>query len=134
VLGVEPSGVISRFWRAYLERTSDPAASRKDLMAALAARKDFVLPFREEEIVLFRWASQEMPDAWKAKYYLGLSLWAKGRLPEALDAIRDLAPTDDPTFYLSRAWLRRTLASKGEGSDLTAALAQGPALWRPGTL
>ncbi len=123
-------GVMGRFWMAYVQRISNPPASRDALLAAIAEPIDGVTPFREEEIGLFRWACQEAPDAWKTKYYLGLALWAKGRTPEAFDVFRPLSPVDAPTFYLARAWLRRTLVSKGENVDLATAVEQGPTLWR----
>jgi tetratricopeptide (TPR) repeat protein len=123
-------GTMSRFWQAYLQRSSDPAASRRLLTEALEAPIEFVVPFREEEIPLFRWTTQTRTEAWKAKYYLSLVLWSKGRTTEAFDAIRELKPSPAPAFYLTRASLRRGVSPKGEGADLAEALAQGPSTWR----
>ena len=45
---------------------------------------DFVFPFRRETLEALKWADSIISD-WKITYFLGLNLWGKNRIDEAIE-------------------------------------------------
>jgi len=119
-----------RVWQAYLTKDSAAGESRKFLEEALALSPWLVFPFREESIPVFSWASKERPDEWKARYYLGLIYWGKGRVEEASALLDACDRADFAPFFLARAALRREAAPERARADYERALALDPKAWR----
>ena len=93
----------SCYWLSYLLREENPVQSRVCMRKAQGLSPWLVFPFREESIPVFRWASEENPEDWKAKYYLALILWSKGRVPEAREWFDSCGIQPDfAAFYLAR--------------------------------
>lgn len=93
------------YWLAYLLKDEAPQESRVHLNKAESLSPFLVFPFREESIPVFQWASKTSPEDWKAKYYLGLIYWSKGRVQEAQELLDDCGNPDFAPFYHSRAHL-----------------------------
>jgi tetratricopeptide (TPR) repeat protein len=95
-----------RVWRAYL--TEDPGALDDGV------NPDFVFPYRPESIPVFQWAVAS-DHHWSWVYLLGLNLWARDRVPEAVELFIGLGQRPDyGPFYVSRA----LMVSDFEGGDL----------------
>lgn len=105
-----PDYPTSCAWLAYLFRDEDPEKSREYLDKVQGLSPWLVFPYREESIPVFQWAIQANPQDWKAKYYLALILWSKGRVPEAhqqFDSCGNLP--DFAPFYLARGHFYKSI-------------------------
>jgi tetratricopeptide (TPR) repeat protein len=126
-----PQYPTSRYWISYLFREEDPAKSLANLDEAQKLSPWLVFPFREESIPVFRWASQSIPDDWKAKYYLALILWSKGRVTEARDcfdacgSMPDFAP-----FYLARGHFYKSIDLQQAQIDFEKAVEVDAQSWK----
>ena len=61
---------------------------------------DFVFPFRRETIEVLKWADSIISD-WIITYFLGLNLWGKNRIDEAIEKFISLKNVPNhSTFYL----------------------------------
>ena len=95
-----------RVWRAYLTEDSGALDSGVD--------PDFVFPYRPESIPVLKWAVAS-DSHWSWAYLLGLNLWARDRVPEAVELFIGLGQRPDyGPFYASRA----LMGSGSEGGDL----------------
>jgi tetratricopeptide (TPR) repeat protein len=90
------------YWLAYLTRKNDKSKTRTYLDKAQNLSPLLVFPFREESIPVFQWASSVNPSDWRAKYYLALIYWSKGRVQEARDKFDKCGQPDYAPFYLAR--------------------------------
>jgi Tfp pilus assembly protein PilF len=97
----------AQYWIAYLLRDGSPDRSRNHLMQAEQASARLVFPFREETIPVLEWAVKRQPESWKAKYYLSLLLWSKGRVGEAEQLLESCGSPDFAPLYQARAYFRR---------------------------
>ncbi len=131
MLEMAPEHPMISYWKAFLNRERDPAASRTDLIRAREFSPYLVFPFREESLMPLEWALDQDPGDWKAGYYMGLILWGKGRAAEAVSALAACGDPDFAPFYLSRAVLNRQSDPEGMLSDLQQALYLERDSWRP---
>jgi tetratricopeptide (TPR) repeat protein len=118
------------YWLAYLLKESAPEQSREYLNKAQNLSPRLVFPFREESIPVFRWASDRLPSGWKAKYFLGLILWSKGRLEEARNLLIDCGTPDFAPFYLARGHLFKEINPEKTLSDFEEALKVDRKSWK----
>jgi tetratricopeptide (TPR) repeat protein len=118
------------YWLAYLLKDEKPAGSRMYLHKARSLSPRLVFPFREESIPVLRRAFETLSDDWKAKYYLGLIYWGKGRLQEARELFDDCGQPDFAPFYIARSYLRKKSDSRKTLADLEKALAVDNKDWR----
>jgi tetratricopeptide (TPR) repeat protein len=105
-----PDYPTSCTWLAYLLREEDPEKSQKYLNRARELSPWLVFPYREESIPVFRWAALANPQDWKAKYFLALILWSKGRVTESrsyFDSCGNLS--DFAPFYLARGHFYKSI-------------------------
>jgi tetratricopeptide (TPR) repeat protein len=126
-----PDYPTSCYWLSYLLMEEDSEKSRMYLEKAQKLSPWLVFPYREESIPVFRWASQSNSQDWKAKYYLALILWSKGRVPEAreyFDACNshpDFAP-----FYLARGHFYKNVDLQQSQVDFERAVKINPETWK----
>lgn len=119
------------YWRAYLLKDHDPEQSRAMLERAGGLSPYLVFPFREESIPVFDWARTARPGDWKAAYYLGLILWGKARVDEALEIMSGLEERPDyAPFYVTRGYLEKDQDSQRTAADFEKALAVDAKDWR----
>jgi tetratricopeptide (TPR) repeat protein len=130
LLGHAPAHPEVRAWQAYLMKDRASGESRKYLEEALALSPWLVFPFREESIPVFAWAVKERPEDWKAKYYLGLIYWGKGRVEETSALFNACDQADFAPFFLARGALRRETAPEHARPDFERALELDPKAWR----
>lgn len=129
LLALSPVTPEVLYWRAWLLREADAAASRALLAQANAGSPALTFPFRAESVPVFRWAMAQS-DAWQPRYYLALLELGRGnaaqahRLLEALGQRPSFAP-----FYALRAGLDGT-TREAALTDLTQAMELDPAEWR----
>ncbi len=102
LLELIPDFPTAFYWEAYLLREEDNEKSRNLLDRAQALSPWLVFPFREESIPVFEWALQADPADWKAKYYLALIFWSKGRTEEARLIFDAIDHPDYAPFYVAR--------------------------------
>ncbi len=117
-------------WLAYLLKVKSPEESSVQLGRAFDASPLLVFPFREESIPVFEWAAAARPADWKPKYYLGLILWAKGRIDEARDLFAICDGADFAPFYLARGALARESAPDQALVDFRKAVEVDGGNWR----
>lgn len=91
------------YWLAFLLRDEFSEQSKTYLGKAASLSPRFVFPFREESVEVFEWAIKTSPADWKAKYYLGLLLWSKGRVEEGRALLEKCGYPDFAPLYLARA-------------------------------
>jgi tetratricopeptide (TPR) repeat protein len=117
------------YWRAWLARSGDPAASRTLLSHADAASPALTFPFRDESAHVFAWAISRS-DAWQPRYYLAVLELGRGNEAEARRLLDDLGqrPTFAP-FYALRAGLDGTTRAAAL-ADLGRAMELDPDQWR----
>jgi len=130
MLEMAPEHPMVAYWRAYLNRERDPQESRGDLVRARELSPELVFPFREESLAVLEWALGQDPGDWKAKYYLGLILWSKGRAAEALQSLAACGDPDFAPFYLTRGALNRERDPAGALADFQQALYIERESWR----
>ncbi|MGA2533641.1 MAG: DUF5107 domain-containing protein [Candidatus Aminicenantales bacterium] len=117
-------------WLAYLLKDAAPAESAAFLDKSIGLSPLLVFPFREESIPVFEWAAASRPTAWKPKYYLGLILWAKGRIEETKDLFARLDAADFAPFFLARGYLAQESAPDKALSDFRRAVEIDGKNWR----
>jgi hypothetical protein len=115
---------------SFFHSKSAPDKSKDYMDKAIALSPQLVFPFREEEIQLYQWVAAERPESWKPKYYLGLILWGKGRLDEALMLFKQGDAADFAPFFLARAALLRATDPVAALADLEKAVKLDGASWR----
>jgi tetratricopeptide (TPR) repeat protein len=130
LLKLAPDYPTVHYWLAYLQKDGAAAAGAAALDKASSLSPTLVFPYREEEIPLFQWAMAERPDDWKPKYYLGLILWAKGRVEEAKALWTRCDEADFAPFFLSRAMLHRASNPAKALADYTKAVQIDEKTWR----
>ncbi|MCK4998217.1 MAG: DUF5107 domain-containing protein, partial [Anaerohalosphaera sp.] len=108
------------YWKAYLLK------SKALLNTANSLNAELVFPYREESIPVFDWAVKTDPKSWKAKYYLGLIYWSKGRIDEARKLINGLDAGDFVPLYIARAYLNLDVDKELAGNDFQTATRKGP--------
>ncbi|MCK4646137.1 MAG: tetratricopeptide repeat protein, partial [Candidatus Aminicenantes bacterium] len=118
------------YWLAYLLKEEAPEQSREYLNKAQNCSPRLVFPFREESIPVFQWASDRQPSDWKAKYFLGLILWSKGRLEEARNFLLDCGAPDFAPFYQARGHLFKVINPEKALSDFEEALKVDRKSWK----
>ncbi len=117
-------------WLAHLLKDVSPDESAAWLGRAFDASPFLVFPFREESIPVFEWAAAARPADWKPKYYLGLILWAKGRIDEARDLFAICDGADFAPFFLARGSLVRESAPERALDDFRKAVEIDGGNWR----
>jgi tetratricopeptide (TPR) repeat protein len=118
------------YWLGYLLRDEVPTDSEMYVRMARGVSAKLVFPFREESIPVFEWAIKTFAADWKAKYYLGLIYWAKGRVQEARELFGDCGEPDFAPFYTARAYLHKESDSGRFLADLEKALKVDDKDWR----
>ena len=101
--GADPgSEPMLEYTLAWLEhRRGDAAAAAAHLARARAARPDYAMPSRLEEVAILEWAMAQDPSDARAPYYLGNLLYDRRRYHEAIAAWRRAARLDPgfPTVH-----------------------------------
>lgn len=116
-------------WLAYLNQYYDSNKSNTFLEKAAAVSPYLVFPFREESIPVFQWATNQKPDCWQFRYYLGLIFWHKGRIEEARELFKNLDSADYYPVFIARAYLNPG-NQNAACEDLKKALNIAPEAWR----
>ena len=130
ILRMAPGHPMVVYWLAYLLRQKRPAESNSYLAHADGLDPALVFPFREESIPVFKWASSVRPNDWKARYYLGLIYWGKGRKEEAARWLDSCGQPDFAPYYVTRAQLGIDLDSNAVLSFIQKAVDVDPDGWR----
>lgn len=126
-----PDHPTSSYWLSYLLREGNPEKSRSYLDQAQGLSPWLVFPFREESIPVFEWASVKNPDDWKARYYLALILWSKGRIPEARGYFDSCGQHPDfAPFYLARGHFYQNIDLQQTEMDFEHAVKVDPKIWK----
>ncbi|UCE40447.1 MAG: DUF5107 domain-containing protein, partial [Candidatus Aminicenantes bacterium] len=126
-----PDFPTSCYWLSYLLRSENPDKSRMYLDKGQELSPWLVFPYREESIPIFRWAIQANPQDWKAKYYLALILWSKGRVPEARDYFDACSSVPDfSPFYLARGHFYKSVDLQQSQVDFETAVKIDPKSWK----
>lgn len=126
-----PDYPTSCYWLSFLLRERDAEESRIYGKKAQGLSPWLVFPYREESIPLFEWASRERPGDWKARYYLALILWSKGRVPEArgyFDSCGD--QPDFSPFYLAKGHFYKSIDLQQAQEDFKKAVDVEPKSWK----
>jgi tetratricopeptide (TPR) repeat protein len=118
------------YWLGYLLKEKAPTASEKYVEKGRALSAKLVFPFREESIAVFQWACESWPSDWKAKYYLGLIYWSKGRVEEARELFADCGRPDFAAFYIARSHLYKESDTQRISADLEKAVTVDSKDWR----
>jgi tetratricopeptide (TPR) repeat protein len=130
LLEFAPAHPTALAMRAFFSRKAAPEKSRAFLDQALGLSPQLVFPFREEEIPLYQWVMAQRPDDWKPRYYLGLILWAKGRVDEAKALLDKCDGADFAPLFLSRAMLVRASDPVRAAADYEKAVRIDEKTWR----
>ena len=126
-----PDYPTSRYWLSYLLREKNPAKSRTYLAEAQKLSSWLVFPYREESIPVFRWAALTDTQDWKARYYLALILWSKGRVPEAREFFDSCASLPDfAPFYMARGHFYKSIDLQQAQTDFEKAVNVDPKSWK----
>jgi tetratricopeptide (TPR) repeat protein len=120
----------SRYWLSYLFRDEDPEKSRMYLDKTQELSPWLVFPYREESIPVFQWVVQANSQDWKAKYYLALILWSKGRVQEARSLFDACERVDFAPFYLARGHFYRSIDIRQTQMDFEQAVKVDPERWK----
>lgn len=107
VLLEAPEYPTVQYWLAYLLRNRDRSGSGAHLEVAEGLGPELVFPFREETISVLKWVITEWPGSWKAKYYLGLIYWGKGRVDEAHTLFSSCGAPEYAPFHLAMGHLEK---------------------------
>jgi tetratricopeptide (TPR) repeat protein len=118
------------YWLGYLLREKLSTASKKYAEKGRGLSAKLVFPFREESVEVFQWACESWPSDWKAKYYLGLVYWSKGRVEEARELFADCGQPDFAAFYIARSHLYKESDAQRISADLEKAVAVDSKDWR----
>ncbi len=126
-----PDYPTSCYWLSYLLKDEEPEKSRLYLEKAQILSPWLVFPFREESIPVFRWAIHADSLDWKAKYYLALILWSKGRVQESRDSFDSCGSQPDfAPFYLARGNFYKTFDLQQTMADFQQAVKSNPKSWK----
>jgi tetratricopeptide (TPR) repeat protein len=120
----------SCYWLSYLFKEEDSEKSRMYLDKAQELSPLLVFPYREESIPVFQWAEQADTQEWKAKYYLALILWSKGRVEEARPYFDACERVDFAPFYLARGHFYRSIDILQTRMDFEQAVKIDPERWK----
>lgn len=120
----------SCYWLSYLFREEDSEKSRMYLNKTQELSPWLVFPYREESIPVFQWASRANSQDWKAKYYLALILWSKGRVQEAREFFDACARPDFAPFYIARGHFYKSVDLQKSQIDFEQAVKIGPESWK----
>ncbi len=118
------------YWLAYFLKNEAPSESKMYLDKAQSLSPWLVFPFREESIPVFQWAINNQPADWKARYYLGLIYWSKGRIQEARELLDKCGSPDFAPFYLTRGHLFKEISSQKALEAFETARKIDPGSWR----
>ncbi|MEC7896016.1 MAG: DUF5107 domain-containing protein [Bacteroidota bacterium] len=125
LLDLSPNQSINKIWESFLIKDKDKL---KGVMQSSLV--DFVFPFRRETIEVLKWADSIISD-WKITYFLGLNLWGKNRIDEAIEKFISLKNVPNhSTFYLSRAHLLKNVKQIDPLKDLKKAYTLDASNWR----
>jgi tetratricopeptide (TPR) repeat protein len=131
LLEMIPDYPTSCYWLSYLFKERNPEKSLMYLNKAQGLSPWLVFPYREESISVFERASKESPGDWKARYYLALVLWSKGRVPEArgyFDSCGD--QPDFAPFYLAKGHFGKSIDLQQAQADFEKAVDVDPKSWK----
>lgn len=120
----------SCYWLAYVLKDKKPEKSIAYLNKGSDLSSYLVFPFREESIKVFQWASEQMPDDWKAKYYLSLIFWSKSRTEDSLKLLQKCQDTDFAPFYFVRGTLLKEKDLDSAQADFEKAVSIDKDSWR----
>jgi len=118
------------YWLSYLCKDTEPEKSRMYLDKAQGLSPWLVFPYREESIPVFEWASRANSQDWKARYYLALILWSKGRVPEAREFFDACGQPDFVPFYLARGHFYKSIDLQQTQIDFEQAVKRDPGGWK----
>jgi tetratricopeptide (TPR) repeat protein len=118
------------YWLGYLLKDKKPTESKKYLDKARELSVRLAFPFREESIPVFQWAIESSAEDWKAKYYLGLIYWSRGRLEEVRKLFALCGEPDYAVFYITRGYLNEETDSKRSLADFEKAVEIDGEDWR----
>jgi len=125
LLELGPKESINKIWESFL--TKDKNKLKTVVQSSLV---DFVFPFRRETLETLKWADSIISD-WKITYFLGLNLWGKNRIDEAIEKFISLQNIPNhSTFYLSRAHLLKKTNQIDPLKDLKKAYTLDTSNWR----
>ena len=125
LLELGPKESINKIWESFL--TKDKNKLKTVVQSSLV---DFVFPFRRETLEALKWADSIISD-WKITYFLGLNLWGKNRIDEAIEKFISLQNIPNhSTFYLSRAHLLKKTNQIDPLKDLKKAYTLDTSNWR----
>jgi tetratricopeptide (TPR) repeat protein len=130
LLQLAPEYPMVYYWLAFLHRDISPSESQRYLEKAGSLSALLVFPFREESIAPLQWAVAQQNQAWKAKYYLGLLFWSKGRIDEAKTLLAACGQPDFGPFYQVRAYIFREEAPERALLDYQKGVALDENNWR----
>jgi len=114
--------------RKATKRATTESKKYLDKARELSAR--LVFPFREESIPIFQWVIESSAVDWKAKYYLGLIYWSKGRLEEVRKLFAECGESDYAVFYIARGYLNEETDSERSLADFEKAVEIDGEDWR----
>ena len=118
------------YWLGYLLRHKLPDESRRVLAHTAGLSATGVFPFREETIPVLQWAAQDRPEDWKARYYLALILWSRGRTDEARELLNGCGKPGFAPLYITRAQINKHVESDRAVLDLQDAIKADRRSWR----
>ncbi|RLE03959.1 MAG: hypothetical protein DRJ11_02550 [Candidatus Aminicenantes bacterium] len=123
---------LAAYWLAFLLKEKNRAESRFYLETAQSSSPYLIFPFREESIPVLQWAIGQAPLDWKAKYYLALLFWSKGRGEEAEKLLIACGNAPDfPPFYIVRGTFLKNKNKSQAEQDFRLAVKIGEKTWRP---
>jgi len=129
ILQQAPAHPIVYYWLAYLQR--EQPQKEQWLAKAQQLSPRLIFPFREETIPVLQWAQDIEKDDWKARYYLALIYWGKGREQEARQLFAACGEQPDfGYFYLSFGYLLKKNDAQRALALFEKALATNDNEWR----
>jgi tetratricopeptide (TPR) repeat protein len=130
LLKLAPEHPMVNYWQAWILKDTHPGDIHPFLERAQGSSPELVFPFREESIPVLEWVIDLDTQAWKPKYYLGLLLWSKGRVEEALPLLEECGEPDFAPFYLARAYFYREKNPERALQDYTKGAVLDQTNWR----
>ena len=118
------------YWLGYLLRDEAPDKSSRYLEQAGRLSAKLVFPFREETIPVLQWAIKGRPADWKAKYYLALIYWSRGRTEEARQLLNGCGKQDFAPLHITRAHINKKVDKDKALSDFEEAIKVEHKSWR----
>ncbi|MFQ5721003.1 MAG: tetratricopeptide repeat protein [Candidatus Aminicenantales bacterium] len=121
----------ANYWLGYLIGQKDKTQSQNYLTKARSLSPFLVFPFRQETIPVLKWAIAKEPSDWKARYYLALLLWSKGRKEEAEELLISCGRMPDyPPFYIVRGTFLKEKDRLAAQKDFQRSVELGNKEWR----